>query len=47
MRSEPEALLLEGQLIKDYRPRYNVMMRDDKRFLLVKVNLRIRFRASN
>ena len=39
VRSEPEALLLEGQLIKDYRPRYNVMMRDDKRFLLVKVNL--------
>jgi excinuclease ABC subunit C len=39
VRSEPEAVLLEGQLIKDYRPRYNVMMRDDKRFLLVKVNL--------
>ncbi len=39
VRSEPEALLLEGRLIKDYRPRYNIMMRDDKRFLLVKVNL--------
>ncbi len=39
VRSEPEAVLLEGQLIKDYRPRYNIMMRDDKRFLLVKVNL--------
>ena len=39
VRSEPEALLLEGRLIKDFRPRYNIMMRDDKRFLLVKVNL--------
>jgi excinuclease ABC subunit C len=39
VKSEPEALLLEGKLIKDYRPRYNAMFKDDKRFLLVKVNL--------
>lgn len=40
VNSEPEALLLEGRLIKDYRPRYNVSFRDDKRFLLVKVEMR-------
>jgi excinuclease ABC subunit C len=39
VKSEPEALLLEGKLIKEYKPRYNAMFKDDKRFLLVKVNL--------
>jgi len=39
VKSEPEAILLEGRLIKEYRPRYNISFRDDKHFLLVKVNL--------
>jgi excinuclease ABC subunit C len=38
VRSEAEALLLEGRLIKDYRPRYNTDFTDDKRFLLIRVD---------
>ena len=39
VRSDAESLLLEGKLIKEYRPRYNVSFRDDKRFLLVKIDM--------
>ncbi len=39
VRNEEESLLLESKLIKDYRPRYNVSLRDDKRFLLARVRL--------
>ena len=39
VRSEPEALLLESKLIKEFKPRFNVSLRDDKRFLMLKVNL--------
>jgi excinuclease ABC subunit C len=39
VKSEPEALLLEGKLIKQWRPKYNTDFTDDKRFLLVRVNL--------
>jgi excinuclease ABC subunit C len=40
VRSEAESVLLEGKLIKEYRPRYNISFRDDKRFLVVRIDLR-------
>ncbi len=39
VKSEPESLLLESKLIKEFHPRFNISLRDDKRFLLLKVNL--------
>ena len=38
VRNEPESLLLEGKLIKEYRPKYNISFRDDKGFLLLKMH---------
>ncbi len=38
VKSEPEALILEGQLIKKWKPKYNTDFVDDKRFLLVRVD---------
>ena len=39
VKSDAEAVLFEGRLIKEWRPKYNVSFRDDKRFLLVRVQL--------
>jgi len=39
VKSEPEALLLEGKLIKQWRPKYNTDFTDDKRFLLVRLGV--------
>ena len=40
VKSEPEALLLESKLVKELQPKFNVDLRDDRRFLMLKVNLR-------
>ena len=38
VKSEAEALVLEDRLIKEWKPKYNTLLVDDKRFLLVRVD---------
>ncbi|MCX7819509.1 MAG: excinuclease ABC subunit UvrC [Kiritimatiellae bacterium] len=40
LRTEAEAAVMESRLIKEHRPRYNIAFRDDKRFLLLRVDPR-------
>lgn len=39
LKSEAEAILTEGRLIKEYRPHYNTMWKDDKRFVMMRVDV--------
>ncbi len=41
--TEVDALVLEANLIKKYRPRYNVRLKDDKRYPYVKVTVNSRY----
>jgi excinuclease ABC subunit C len=38
-RTEKEALILESNLIKRHKPRYNVVLKDDKRYPSLRINL--------
>ncbi len=38
--TEKEALLLEASLIKKHRPHYNIVLRDDKQYILYKISLK-------
>ena len=40
VRTEAEATLTEGQMIKQYRPHFNSLFKDDKRFLRLRTNVR-------
>ncbi|HSI20475.1 MAG TPA: GIY-YIG nuclease family protein [Verrucomicrobiae bacterium] len=37
--TELEALMLEARLIRHYKPRYNIKLRDDKSFVVIKIDL--------
>ena len=45
VHNEAEAILTEGKLIKEYKPFYNTLFKDDKRFILLRIHLEDPFPA--
>ena len=41
--TEKEALILENNLIKQFKPRFNVNLRDDKTFVSIKLDMNLKF----
>ena len=42
-KTENDALILENNLIKKYKPKYNILLKDDKTYPFIKVNLTDKF----
>jgi len=42
-KTENDALILENNLIKKYKPKYNILLKDDKTYPFIKVNLKDKF----
>jgi len=43
VENEKDALLLENHLIKKHQPRFNVKLRDDKQYLVLRIDTRVGF----